>query len=1060
MPTRLDDNPNRIDDHYSENDGRYGTARSLDEQERGAFDDIEKNYDKNADSSQEDSNIQKVRDRESTSSGNWGVNRDSFNQPSDSKRRISFNIGKVGKKKGPMGVVIVLLIAAVLGPMAAMPLLGPLMFFENVTKDLNDMVHARDARGKRMAYNKVANADREQALRACGSIITIRCKFATLSSKQVEKLKFAGIEVTGEDKRFSIRERIVPTTYKFEGRSYTAKEWSRELKTNPRAIQAQRLANNVRYSTVSDKAFMNRVYKRFGITKKAPELKGRTAAERVQALLNKAGTGDIGELRFSEKLKSDGTPELDKDGNKQYTLDGGDSGRTYTEADKKRMEKDIARVKNAKPPSRARGAAIGALSVLGYADLACSIKNMIGGASVAAKVANQEHLVSYVAPIAALVYKIKAGDASPEDAEVVGKFFNDTDAQRQISSLEKSNFESAGDKGQVAIKGDVAQVDNPNYGKSALNSDLYNMSTNGGIAPKTESMNLLSLGFGASSLAAGLSSAASVMSKILTVSGCGFVQNWIVRSIGIAATAVIAVGSGGASAAAQVATMVGMMIIFMKVQSVLNSAAEGNPVENADLENNTVARGDAAWTGLSGMMSAGAQANGMIPGTAEDIVAYQSEQQETLLAYDQVDRANVKDQFAITNEYSAMGSFARTLVSIAPKSSSMASLSSSLLSFPLTSFSLLTRSQSVHAEPVDTSRFQQCDDEQYKKMGIGADIQCNVRFFMPEDDLQLDTDEVAKYMEDNNLVNAETGLPEGYTIPEPEASQDGALNAIKGITSGFIPKPPKDYPNDYARFLDYCVYRAMPFGETYEEKSADQDWMTGKKCMTKGAPFSYYRIYTMDKVVNDSEDSDASQSNSSDDTPSTPQVSPTVASGNKDPRCDLSKMPANAEASGACWALKNNTDYSSIPCAAGSTDNGVKNNPANGVTVRACLVKGKPVASVISQNVVSLVTDAQKDGVNITLSSGLRSYSEQVRLYAQNCNSAGSCNPPTAKPGTSNHEKGTAVDWGLNGASFCYKRSTCGAGENAGYDWFQKNAAKYGFFKLSTEAWHWSTNAQ
>lgn len=211
----------------------------------------------------------------------------------------------------------------------------------------------------------------------------------------------------------------------------------------------------------------------------------------------------------------------------------------------------------------------------------------------------------------------------------------------------------------------------------------------------------------------------------------------------------------------------------------------------------------------------------------------------------------------------------------------------------------------------------------------------------------------------------------------------------------------------------------------------------------------------MDSKTNDAFDqepgADSSASSSADTT--TPSYT------NADGKCDTSKIPTNTEQSGACWTLKNNTDYSNIPCAPGSTDAGVKNNPANGVTVRACVVKGTPVASIISQNVLSLVADAQKDGVNITLSSGLRTYQEQVGLYNQNCGS-GACRVPTAKPGTSNHEKGTAVDWGYNGRSFCFPAATCATGTNQGYDWFQKNANKYGFFKLSTEAWHWSTNGR
>lgn len=185
-------------------------------------------------------------------------------------------------------------------------------------------------------------------------------------------------------------------------------------------------------------------------------------------------------------------------------------------------------------------------------------------------------------------------------------------------------------------------------------------------------------------------------------------------------------------------------------------------------------------------------------------------------------------------------------------------------------------------------------------------------------------------------------------------------------------------------------------------------------------------------------------------------------------------MPANAQASGAGWSLKDHTDYSAVACAPGTTDLGTNIDDGNytrngyldhgsGTTVRVCGIKGGKVASVISQNVVNLIAAAQKDGVNITISSGLRTYQEQVQLFNSNCSAqtsqtSGNCSPATAVPGLSNHEKGTAVDWGLNGQTFCFPNATCAAGANAGYDWFMKNAAQFGFHKLSSEAWHWSSD--
>jgi LAS superfamily LD-carboxypeptidase LdcB len=62
------------------------------------------------------------------------------------------------------------------------------------------------------------------------------------------------------------------------------------------------------------------------------------------------------------------------------------------------------------------------------------------------------------------------------------------------------------------------------------------------------------------------------------------------------------------------------------------------------------------------------------------------------------------------------------------------------------------------------------------------------------------------------------------------------------------------------------------------------------------------------------------------------------------------------------------------------------------------------------------------------------------------------CSPQTAIPGTSNHEKGIAVD-------IQEARST----GSAAYNWLVKNAATYGFYNdlnATKEPWHWSTTGR
>ncbi len=124
-------------------------------------------------------------------------------------------------------------------------------------------------------------------------------------------------------------------------------------------------------------------------------------------------------------------------------------------------------------------------------------------------------------------------------------------------------------------------------------------------------------------------------------------------------------------------------------------------------------------------------------------------------------------------------------------------------------------------------------------------------------------------------------------------------------------------------------------------------------------------------------------------------------------------------------------------------------------------VRGFRVHESISANVDRMIGDAAAAG--ITLGGwGWRDNSTQIRLRKAHCGtsnyaiyemSASRCRPPTARPGSSMHERGMAID-------FTYNGRTIGSRSSAAYKWLKANAANYGFYNLPSEPWHWSTNGR
>jgi LAS superfamily LD-carboxypeptidase LdcB len=84
---------------------------------------------------------------------------------------------------------------------------------------------------------------------------------------------------------------------------------------------------------------------------------------------------------------------------------------------------------------------------------------------------------------------------------------------------------------------------------------------------------------------------------------------------------------------------------------------------------------------------------------------------------------------------------------------------------------------------------------------------------------------------------------------------------------------------------------------------------------------------------------------------------------------------------------------------------------------------------------------AKAAGFTLTINSGFRTLVRQQ--YFWNCHITKKCNGGhlAAKPGTSNHGMGKALDLQLTPAALA---------------WMQKNAQKYGFIRtVPTETWHW-----
>lgn len=130
---------------------------------------------------------------------------------------------------------------------------------------------------------------------------------------------------------------------------------------------------------------------------------------------------------------------------------------------------------------------------------------------------------------------------------------------------------------------------------------------------------------------------------------------------------------------------------------------------------------------------------------------------------------------------------------------------------------------------------------------------------------------------------------------------------------------------------------------------------------------------------------------------------------------------------------------------------GVKN--ANGLAI---------VNSRVSAVYHELVEVARKENrLTRGASSTFRTMAHQSSLCSQNAACRRGDYTYVAKPGTSNHQIGLAIDFYINDLSISsdqciFEGARCTAKDHPDWEWLNNNAAKYGIKPYVNEFWHWS----
>ncbi len=724
-----------------------------------------------------------------------------------SSKLKSFTVkSKLRGKTSLISVAIVLLGGGGAVSFFGIPIIAPIQFSQILTQDLNDQLKAFEDRHAHIMRAKF----KSNTTKSCG-VSPLPCRFAKMSDKQAERFANKGVTVERDAGGRITRMTFPDSNGGPDVVVNSGSEMKDKMHNNMAVRTSMQRVENPWFASMSDKTFKTTL--RVLGASKASRISGDTNEERERSVNNAIGASEQIDPRTL-------TPEVD-DENKPTGRMIGPDGEVLSQSQID-MINDSARTAEGASKIKPAGIAssIGTtVMATGAVDVACTAFNtsrMVGALSKIEKAKQAAQMVTAV--IHTPASKILAGDATEGEIEFVGNKINNIGGpERPEQTVDESKIYDEGSQNNIPMKQDTSMLltafDSPGL-KAALYGDVTPLDTRharfslaGGFIGTLNKVN----GYIARVATLGTSSDPKAVSR-----ACKYVQNPYVRGASLVAGVFIGIGSFGTW---QAAGIVGSLAISMALPYMISIAAD---IASGDMFKNLYGDelGSGGFVGTAAIMSTAAQYRGMKPLTSQEAVAYTQSTKESLAHYADTQRYMARaEPFNIKNQYSFLGSLAFAVTPTLSKSqSSVSSMAMGMASLVPQTFASLTGTAKA-ANTVE--RFQQCNDPGYESLGIGADLYCNVRYGLSDQELAIDAVENALWMESTGNVAP------GDTTGEPIDNGESW---------------------NYKKFIDECVNRTVGYGEDQEENQGD-----GANCLSKEneAKNQRYRIFTMDRSVAD-----------------------------------------------------------------------------------------------------------------------------------------------------------------------------------------------------------------
>lgn len=707
---------------------------------REKFEDLanaENNAAKAVESGGVEPDVDDVKNREESGSSKQGLYRPTGDGSAKGGMKLMGNL----KKRGPMTAIAGLLLGGGMGVgLLFSPGLLIVQLKEVMVSRFNQQAASMDARTTR-----ILDAKTKQATAGACTTIKIKCRYASMSERQIKKFEDAGIKVDkGEKNSFN---RYKPKSMTFNGETIPASEFNNRLRNDLDFRKAVRQAYNPKFASFADSAW-TKIKARFGVDKSGPKAVD-SVDDMKKNLHEKATNGSSADVKNPVAIDEDSCAS---------------SPCTQTELDEikeknARAQADLDAIKSSvDTPNVGKigiASAANAVKIAGGVDNACQLYGAMNTISVLAKGIRGAQLAIYAMSFLSVADKIKAGNATPEEVSQLGTILT-SEATNPDGTLRKAATDSFGYK--YAAYGDTSTM--------------------------SEYTSLFLVGGGLTGKFSGLTKYVrdTLGGKKGATSTCKFLANPLVQ-VGslVAGVAFMFTGIGVGKIFVQGLEAAAIMAVTMILPQIAADIIAGNTVDNIQGEDS----GDAITSGSGYLMSSWANVGGNAPMTKDQALAYNKLNQETMVAYLK-DEASELSPLDPTNKYTFMGSIAYSLMPY--YSSGSLSMSSSLtksLSFIGSAFSNILPKASALSSEQEKAAMEVCQDEDYADMGFATDPFCNPMFGIPVEYLDADPMDVVDYLKNEGYFNFNADGTDYLETDKYQKWKDNCVNRSLANPFGF-----------------------------------------------------------------------------------------------------------------------------------------------------------------------------------------------------------------------------------------------------------------------------------